>query len=440
MYLRIGGYIMKQYIAIAYLAIICGYASSGYSMMKNFTLTPPNKPAIHEAVEKQDNKRIRNLITDAYNVNTPNNLGNRPLHIAAIKDLNTVIDTLMEYKADIDAQNSFYATPLILAIQHNNINTAQKLIAYKANCETPQINKPLWKPLHIVNNIPMLRTLLNRCNNINSRNNFNRTPLHLFCYSGNIKAVILNIQYGSDMYATNNAQTPFSIVYEQNHIEIARILNTMHTIRMSENINHVFTPQTDQHTRITFANMLLGQKLYSAAHKIIYDANTSSYARGKILLHAHTLQARDINDEDYTALQTCIDAIISRNDAHSIIHTMLTIAYIRTKYGILSYDILKNLVAYYRHTLGAYRNPITGNTFAHALAQSPCHKNNIPGLVSAVIDTNSLHNKAQYTPDSIALYNNKIQFISDYYSELQAYTMHKQQKTGLCTDIVIKQS
>ena len=78
---------------------------------------------LEEAVATLSTKEVHAL------VNKPDNGGNTPLHIAATEDSAEVLNALLRYNADVNAENKEHETPLKRAVHQlsvQNVETLQK--------------------------------------------------------------------------------------------------------------------------------------------------------------------------------------------------------------------------------------------------------------------------------------------------------------------------
>ena len=75
------------------------------------------QPAIHEAVFYEDKAKLMALIASGVNVNSENDAGLTPLHVAIKKRDLDLARVLIEAGADIDAQDNRGNTALILAVK-----------------------------------------------------------------------------------------------------------------------------------------------------------------------------------------------------------------------------------------------------------------------------------------------------------------------------------
>jgi ankyrin repeat protein len=155
---------------------------------------------IHEAVEKGDLARVKELVEkDSEMVNARATgqyayLKFTPLHFAALKGHNDIIQYLIKKGADISAQDSDGSAPLNWAANfgHEEIVT----------------------------------TLIKNGADVNSQNNFGLTPLHGASYKGYLDIVKILIEKGSEINVRNKheGKTPLQNAIEAGHTEIVKVL------------------------------------------------------------------------------------------------------------------------------------------------------------------------------------------------------------------------
>ena len=154
---------------------------------------------IEEAINTGDENLTKLFISAGINVNHSGAFGNTPLHWAAIKGQSSLIEILLKAGANIEAKCTNYSfTPLIVAIQNNQISTFEKLIEKGSNIFAK--DKDGNTPLHfaaIVGNENIVRKLILQGSNVNATDNQRVTPLYLAKYFKHLNVINLLKQAGA---------------------------------------------------------------------------------------------------------------------------------------------------------------------------------------------------------------------------------------------------
>ncbi|WP_096607842.1 protein kinase domain-containing protein [Calothrix sp. NIES-2100] len=118
---------------------------------------------------EQGNKQIVELqIAQGANVNSRNNYGNTPLHLAEDID---VVKLLIAKGADVNSNNNDGNTPLHLA---EDIDVIKLLIAKGADVNSR--NNDGNTPLHLAEDIYVIKVLIAKGADVNAKNKLDRTP------------------------------------------------------------------------------------------------------------------------------------------------------------------------------------------------------------------------------------------------------------------------
>ncbi|VDN01051.1 unnamed protein product [Thelazia callipaeda] len=125
------------------------------------------------------------------------------LHLAANYDHVGVVSTLLAFNWNLEKQNKFGQTPLLLAAKNGCSATVRRLLRAGANYAVEDKSKN--NVLHLVadsdSKQETLLELLNFTNNstvINSRNNMGKTPLHIAAECNSVQCIRCLFEYGAD--------------------------------------------------------------------------------------------------------------------------------------------------------------------------------------------------------------------------------------------------
>ena len=195
---------------------------------------------IHNAVEKGDLKKVRELVErDPALINQWHEY-QTPLHKAAEDGNIEIAKFLISQGADLDAVPNGYGinleqikTPLLIAVQKDNKDMVSLLIKNKANAYI-KYGGLSWA-LHHAKSKEVAKMLIENGAKINSKDYYKNTPLNKAAEKGHLEVVKLLISRGA--YIDNkNSQgfTPLHIAAYQGYTEIAEIL-----IRKGANIREL---------------------------------------------------------------------------------------------------------------------------------------------------------------------------------------------------------
>jgi ankyrin repeat protein len=107
-------------------------------------------------------------------------LGERPLHLAAEKGYNDVVELLLAHKAEVDAKTESGETPLYLAAREGHKDVVELLLAHGADVNAKDKNFGRT-PLHVAavfDHKDVVELLLAHGANVNAKTNDGETPLH----------------------------------------------------------------------------------------------------------------------------------------------------------------------------------------------------------------------------------------------------------------------
>jgi hypothetical protein len=126
-------------------------------------------------------------------------------------------------------------TPLHSATHYGDLQMIQVLLEYKADVEAQDINgntplhflsesSPLADDLFQLRNV--IGILLEHGADLNARNNDLRTPLHFVAQHGAVEVVRVLLEHGASVGAEDNkGQTPFQVASSKGHSEVMKLLS-----------------------------------------------------------------------------------------------------------------------------------------------------------------------------------------------------------------------
>uniref|UniRef100_UPI00398EA006 ankyrin repeat domain-containing protein 27 isoform X1 n=1 Tax=Pristiophorus japonicus TaxID=55135 RepID=UPI00398EA006 len=124
-------------------------------------------------------KKLSSITINGLGVNSANQDGFTPLHVAALHGHFDLVSLLLRHGANVDMKNSHNSTPLHLACQHNDLQVVKYLLNYNAKLNKKDVygNTPL---LHacLCGHLEIAELLLEHSASINVANNQGNTALH----------------------------------------------------------------------------------------------------------------------------------------------------------------------------------------------------------------------------------------------------------------------
>lgn len=132
--------------------------------------------------------------------------GRTPLHVAAQKGREKIVDILLQHGADCNARDSSDRTPLVYATIYGHKETVVRLLAHGARIHGAEDRATQRTPLHwavLYQQEGVLRTLLDHCGPddpiINKADSMGRAPVHIAVESNFDKGLRLLLQVGADV-------------------------------------------------------------------------------------------------------------------------------------------------------------------------------------------------------------------------------------------------
>nr|WIK87660.1 hypothetical protein TDPV-362 [Oriental turtle dovepox virus] len=154
-----------------------------------------------------DIESIRTLIMLGADVNATDRMYKTPLHQAStFNGYKDIVITLLELGANVNARDYYKKTPIHYAASRNNVTIINTLLDYGADIEA--LSQKVGTVLHFALCGPdpymSVKTLIDRGANVNSTNEYLCTPLHHAC-KGNceLDVIKLLLDNGADVNAIN---------------------------------------------------------------------------------------------------------------------------------------------------------------------------------------------------------------------------------------------
>lgn len=148
---------------------------------------------LFDTVRKGNLDRVKDLIEKGADINSSDNDGNTPVHLAAKEGNLDVVKYLIEVKeVDLNAKDNNGNTPLHLATGEGRLDVVKYLIDEK-KADFNVKNDDGWTPLHCAaekGKLDVVKCLIDEKKaDFNVKDNYGQTPLHAAAYWGNLDVV-----------------------------------------------------------------------------------------------------------------------------------------------------------------------------------------------------------------------------------------------------------
>ena len=182
------------------------------------------KELLFLAAENEDFELVRLLIGKGVDINTKNRGGETLLHIAVEKGHLEIVRALLEKNADINAKNQYGNTPLLAAIEKGHLEITRALLDKGADIKG-EAGKELLFLAAENEDFELVRLLIGKGVDINTKNRGGETLLHIAVEKGHLEIVRALLEKNADINAKNQyGNTPLLAAIEKGHLEITRAL------------------------------------------------------------------------------------------------------------------------------------------------------------------------------------------------------------------------
>lgn len=232
--------IKKNYLKLAYQLIDAGF----YDELRTDEYT--DMSILHHICCIQDEPFIK-ICVDKFirHINHKDRQGNTPLHYAAFKRNQKYCEVLIQNGADLNSQNELGYCPLHLAWASNNpkfdhsskleeylIDNGAEVDALNNECETPLMmlfkldgEDEMISKTNKYDPITTLMVFLKNNANINLWSKSKKTPLHYACIRGSTISALTLINNGADWNAQDYSETtPYGYAMKNNHEDLCIFL------------------------------------------------------------------------------------------------------------------------------------------------------------------------------------------------------------------------
>jgi serine/threonine-protein phosphatase 6 regulatory ankyrin repeat subunit B len=155
----------------------------------------------------------------------PLSLTGTPLHYAALWGLPLIVEFLViEHSQDVHSRGlENMRTPLHLASKHGKVKAARMLIEYGADVAAQ--DKDGFTPLHLVSQAEVASMLIEHGADVAAQDKDGETPLHLASRAIDVGVVRMLIEHGADVAAQDkDGKTPLHLASQENGVGVVRML------------------------------------------------------------------------------------------------------------------------------------------------------------------------------------------------------------------------
>ena len=186
----------------------------------------PSQFTLNEAVRLNDIVLVEALIDDDTDFNEGDQLGETPLHDAAMRGYGEIALLLIEKGADVNARDVRGLTPVHAAAWQGHREMVALLAAKGADIHAR--DQDGVTPLHAAARAGRQQTvalLIDKGAEVNAKNKINLTPLHAAALSGDRETVALLVEKGADVNArTKEGLTPLQMASQQDNQDVVALL------------------------------------------------------------------------------------------------------------------------------------------------------------------------------------------------------------------------
>ncbi|MFP4288600.1 MAG: ankyrin repeat domain-containing protein [Bacteroidales bacterium] len=187
---------------------------------------PRNIPLI-AAAEKNLYHMVQLLVENKANINIQNHIGFTPLMEATIQRNNRIMTYLIRNDANLEIKANNGATALMVAVNADNIRGARLLLEANANPNISDIegNTPLMKTINLGKNPDMIALLVEFGADVNAKGLDGTPVLMAYPYRDRIPVYKELIAHEADLNITNaEGQTPLIKAVLEGNLEMVKIL------------------------------------------------------------------------------------------------------------------------------------------------------------------------------------------------------------------------
>ncbi|XP_055838336.1 ankyrin-1-like [Episyrphus balteatus] len=184
---------------------------------------------LHYAIENGDLKLTETLIALGADIDADNAWGLSPLVLAIFMNREEIVDLLMTKITNLNYTCENGISPLHAAVQYGSSRVTEKLLQSGAHVNIISTNIEGNTPLHyatVCGDLTTVKLLLKNGACVHSKTVEGLTPFHTACQNGNVKVIKLLLSKNADINSRTlcNMFTPLYFAIENSHREAAKFL------------------------------------------------------------------------------------------------------------------------------------------------------------------------------------------------------------------------
>jgi hypothetical protein len=189
---------------------------------------PPNPPMAD--VLRWCKERGFDVDSQGFSFEKPNTNGKTPLHVAVSDEKLDIVEKIVDHVKSLETRDNDQATALLLACSTRNRCTTSVLLNKGAKVGVQDVyrNTPLHRVQSATGGTGVVRLLLDSPGhpiNIEQKNIYDKTALHLACEMGNEPMVDLLLEHGADSNCQGPAKcTPLHVAIHSRMVTIVKKL------------------------------------------------------------------------------------------------------------------------------------------------------------------------------------------------------------------------
>jgi ankyrin repeat protein len=262
-------------------------------------------PAMSDAIRWCKEKGF-DVDSPGFRFDTPNEGGKTPLHVAVSDEQLEIVEQIVDHVATVETRDNDESTALLLACATRNRHITRVLLNHKAmvNVQDRYLNTPLHRVHAATGGVAVVKLLLGQKDhriNINQKNSYDKTALHLACQMGNEPMAELLLDNGADVDSQGPGQcTPLHVAIDQRRLTVVKKLLARGadvTIRDAAGRNAVKAAKT---TRLASPDI----------NRLLYEHEIAAREKQRRLSHSRTLSV----NEPHVHVRKTSNASLGRRD------------------------------------------------------------------------------------------------------------------------------